>query len=452
MVMATIAIATDGMAAGAPIYKQGKLPGGLETVILEDHKVPLVTIVLAAKAGAMTETPATNGLTHFWEHMFFKGNKGLANQEAFNRRVRELGMIFNGDTSPEKVRYYFTLPSVFLEQGMEFMANAIMTPLLETSEIERERHVVLNEYDRDASQPGFELYKLKRKILYGTNGYLRDPLGERQIIANATREQLLTIKNQVFVPSNSCLLVAGDFNPKQLDGLIHKYFGEWRDPEGWHLPVPPPFPSFPPSKEVVMTHEEAKNVSIVMVFNGPKARYSPKDSYAADMLGQLLDMRSGRYHQKFVESGLSLASGLSYYTQSQTGEVNMYALAQPEKALKVKELMAKEPKHWLEKDYFTEDQLTDVKRRLTVEHKLQVNKPSEYINNLAFWWAITGFEYYDSYIENLKKTSLDDIRAFVATYLVDKPHVSTVFLSPADAKKIGLKDNSASFPASLLER
>ena len=449
--MATMAMATNGMAA-APIYKQDKLPGGLETATLEDHKVPLVTIVLTAKAGSMTETPENNGLTHLWEHMFFKGNKLLADQEAFNRRVRELGMIFNGDTSPEKVRYFFTLPSVFLEQGLEFMSNAIRSPLLEKSELERERHVVLNEYDRDASQPGFELYSLKRKILYGSKGYLRDPLGGRHIIEKATREQLLAIKAKVFVPSNSCLLVAGDFDPAQLHGLIEKYFGDWRDPQDWRRPVPPAFPPFPSSQEVVMTHDEAKNVSIVMVFDGPKARFSPKESYAADMLSQLLDLRSGRFHQKFVESGLSLASGLSYYTQSQAGEVNMFGLAQPGKALKVKDLLAKEPKHWLEKDYFTDEQLSDVKRRLIVEHKLQVNKPSEYINTLAFWWAITGFDYYDSYIENLQKTTLDDIRAFVATYLVGKPSVTTVFLSGADAKKIGLKDNSASFPASLLER
>ena len=451
LVMATIAIASNGAAAAAS-YKKGKLPGGLETVALEDHKVPLITIVLTAKAGSMTETIESSGLTHLWEHMFFKGNKLLANQEAFNRRVRELGMIFNGDTSPEKVRYYFTLPSVFLEQGLEFMANAIRTPLLEQNELERERHVVLNEYDRDASQPGFDLYRLKRKILYGSKGYLRDPLGERHIIEKATREQLLAIKEQVFVPSNSCLLVAGDFDPAELSVLINKYFGDWRDPQGWRPPNPPPFPSFPPSQEVVMTHDEAKNVSVVLVYDGPKARTAPKDSFAADMLSQLLDLRSGRFHQKFVESGLSIASGVGYYTQSQTGEVNIFALAQPEKAIKVKQLLAAEPKHWLEKDYFTEEQLADIKRRLTVEHKLQVNKPSEYINTLAFWWAITGFDYYDSYIENLQKTTLDDVHAFVAKYLAGKPYLTTVFLSPADAKNIGLKDNSASFPPSLLER
>ena len=131
---------------------------GLPILSVSMPKVPLVTIVLAAKAGAMTESPGTNGLTHVWEHMFFKGNQRIPNQEAFNKRVRQLGITFNGDTSAEMVRYYFTLPSKNLDAGLQFMADAISTPLLDTKELERERVVVLDEYDRNASQPGFDLH------------------------------------------------------------------------------------------------------------------------------------------------------------------------------------------------------------------------------------------------------------------------------------------------------
>src|SRR5690606_25768199 len=91
-------VALSGVTAQAaekPAYETAKLPTGLEIIALEDHKVPLVTIVLAVKAGAMTETPTTNGLTHLWEHMFFKGNKRIPNQEAFNKRIRELGIVYN---------------------------------------------------------------------------------------------------------------------------------------------------------------------------------------------------------------------------------------------------------------------------------------------------------------------------------------------------------------------
>jgi zinc protease len=169
-------------AVTSSVYRSEKLKNGMELVFVEDHKVPLVTIVLSVKAGSMTETPDINGLTHLWEHMFFKGNKTLPNQEAFNRRIRQLGIVYNGDTAAEKVRYFFTLPAAYLDEGLQFMADAIMTPLLDQSELEKERKVVLDEYDRNASQPGFELYKVRRELIYQKLGFLRDPLGVRKII------------------------------------------------------------------------------------------------------------------------------------------------------------------------------------------------------------------------------------------------------------------------------
>ena len=83
-----------------------KTANGMDLILMESHKVPLITLVLTIKAGAMTETPELNGLTHLWEHMFFKGNKRLPNQEAFKRRIKQLGIVYNGDTSAEKVRYF----------------------------------------------------------------------------------------------------------------------------------------------------------------------------------------------------------------------------------------------------------------------------------------------------------------------------------------------------------
>ncbi len=88
-----------------------------------------------------------------WEHMFFKGNAKLKDEEAFKKRVRELGLVYNGTTSSETVKYYITLPSGRLEEGLEFIADAIQTPRLEKEEIAKEIKVVLDEYDRNARSP-----------------------------------------------------------------------------------------------------------------------------------------------------------------------------------------------------------------------------------------------------------------------------------------------------------
>src|ERR1700742_1779872 len=98
-----------------------KLPNGLDILVVEDNSVPLATIVITCKNGAYTESPEFNGLSHLYEHMFFKANKDYASQTDFMNRVSELGMDFNGATTVENVRYYFTLPKKNLKAGLKFM-------------------------------------------------------------------------------------------------------------------------------------------------------------------------------------------------------------------------------------------------------------------------------------------------------------------------------------------
>ncbi len=441
MLTATL-LAPSVQAAEKPPFTTKTMDNGLDLVVVESHKVPLVTIVLTSKAGAMTETPETNGLTHLWEHMFFKGNKRIPNQEAFRQRIRELGIVYNGDTSAEKVRYYFTLPSVYLEEGLQFMADAIQTPLLDQKELERERHVVLDEYDRNASQPEFDFYRLHDRLLYGDEAYQVDPLGKRPLIEKATREQLLAIKDEVFVPKNSSILVAGDVDPVKLEKLVKKHFSSWENPKNWQPVKRPELPQFPKSQDIVMTNKDARNIRIQNTFAGPKANTDQKDTFAVDVLISLLNQRTGKFYKKYIDSGLTFGAGLGYFTQSRGAEVNIFGMTDTKNALTVKKMLQEEPKEWLKKDYFTESQLEDVRRSLLVSHKYEVNKPSEYIKTLGFWWAVTGLDYYRDYIPSLQAITLNDVRSFVQRYLIDKPSVQMMFLSPEDAKKIGVKDNA----------
>ena len=99
--------------AAPPPWQQRVLPNGLTVLVAEDHAQPLVTVELAAHNGSMTEPPEYNGLSHLYEHMFFKGNQVLPDQEAWLNRARSLGMAWNGTTNTERVNYFFTTTRSF---------------------------------------------------------------------------------------------------------------------------------------------------------------------------------------------------------------------------------------------------------------------------------------------------------------------------------------------------
>src|SRR5690349_22559403 len=107
-----------------PNYYWQKLDNGLEVVVIENHKVPLATIEIAVKNGAYTEGPEYSGLSHLFEHMFFKANKDYPDQEKLIHRIKELGAIFNGTTGDERVNYFFTFDKDSLNAGMKLLKAA----------------------------------------------------------------------------------------------------------------------------------------------------------------------------------------------------------------------------------------------------------------------------------------------------------------------------------------
>src|ERR1700733_4594751 len=146
-------------------YYWKKLPNGLEVLVIENSKVPLATIEIAVKNGAYTEGPEFSGLSHLFEHMFFKANRDYPDQEKFLKRTQELGAIWNGTTDVERVNYYFTIDRDSLQAGLKFMNSAIRFPIYREEDMKKERPVVDGEFQRDESSPDWQLwYAIEHKL------------------------------------------------------------------------------------------------------------------------------------------------------------------------------------------------------------------------------------------------------------------------------------------------
>src|ERR1044072_1224630 len=159
------------------------LPNGLEVIVLEDHSIPLITIELAVRNGSYTEPPELNGLSHLYEHMFFKTNRAVANQEDYVRTIGQLGIAYNASTREEVVNYFFTTTSPNLRTSLQFMRDSVRYPLFDEREFEREREVVIGEIDRQQSNPLFYFNKEMTNRLYSKYTSRKNPLGNRQTVS-----------------------------------------------------------------------------------------------------------------------------------------------------------------------------------------------------------------------------------------------------------------------------
>jgi zinc protease len=130
-----------------------KLQNGLEVMVLEDHTIPFSTIEIACKNGSFTEDNEYNGLSHLYEHMFFKSNKEYKSEDDFLKATDKLDMNYNGQTLEENVTYYFTLPKENTVKGLEFMNAAIRYPRFKKADMLAENPIVDAEFQRHESNP-----------------------------------------------------------------------------------------------------------------------------------------------------------------------------------------------------------------------------------------------------------------------------------------------------------
>jgi zinc protease len=414
-----------------------QLANGLTLVVLENHAVPLVTIEIDVKNGAFTETAEFDGLSHLYEHMFFKANERIPDQEAYLRRARELGMEWNGTTSEERVNYFFTLHRRNLRPGLEFMADAIRTPLFRVDELERERHVVIGEYDRAESDPEFHLVVAVQKLLWHEHYTRKNVIGTREVILSATPEKMRTIQSRYYVPNNSALLVAGDVKPAEVLDEVEAAFGDWpraADPFEAH-----PIPDHPPllaSHTVVLEHP-VQSVTLLQSLQGPRVDQDREATYAVDVFSHIVGQRNSRFYRRLVDSGLCAHASLGYQTLRHTGPIQILLRTDAEQFHAARAALHDEVAHFADDDAFTDEELETAKNQLEVAHIYDMERASSRVHTVGYWWAVADLDYDTSYVERVRQVTRTDIQRFLQRYVLERPAVTGILLSPGMRETIG---------------
>jgi zinc protease len=435
LVLAVFAV--SGAAPAAPAFVERTLPNGLTVVVVENHSQPLVTVEIGVKNGSMTEDTAYNGLSHLYEHMFFKGNAVIPNQEAYLARARELGLLWDGTTSTERVNYYFTTTTPHFADAMVFMRDAIVSPKFDEKELEKERVVVTGEIDRNLSNPYFHLFHDAGQRLWWKYPTRKDPLGTRATVLAATTDMMRTIQKRYYVPNNSILVVTGDVKSEDVFASTASLYAGWARAED-------PFVKFPlvthpplPKTEVVLVEQPVRTLTATFNWLGPSTEGpGVADTYAADLLGYAVAQPSSRFQRDLVDSGACVAASFSWSTHRNVGPITLTVTAAPEKGEACLTVALAELPKMKEPGYLSDDDMAGAIVALRTDFASQREKPSTYAHSLSFWWATAGFEYYRSYEANVAKVTRADVARYLDTWVLGKPYVVAVLASPETAKSV----------------
>ena len=409
------------------------LPNGLDVLVIEDNSVPLATIAITVKNGSYTESPKFNGLSHLYEHMFFKANRDYPSQEKFMDRVSELGMSFNGTTSEEKVNYYFTLPKFNLANGLKFMNSAIRYPKFNAEEMKKENIVVDGEFQRHESNPFFALSNEMDKHMWGSLYSRKNTIGDHDVIRNATPALMDSIKNKYYWPNNSLLTIAGDVKHADAFKQAEQIYGDWK-PSKVDAFKKWPIPEFKPlqKSDFFVIESKLTNVpAIMMNWHGPDTRNDLPATYAADVFSFILDQNSSKLSQALLDAGLALQVNVGYLTLKHVGPISVIVIPNPDKVKECYAEVQRQISMWDTDDYVTDEQIEIAKRKLEIRQVQEQEVTSDFTQTLSFWWASASIDYFNTYNDNLNKVTRADIQQYVRKYIKNKPFCAGLLINPA---------------------
>jgi zinc protease len=304
------------------------LPNGLRYVILEDHTMPVVSLQVFVRCGAVNEDDATSGVSHFLEHMIFKGTPRLSAGE-ISKVVETRGGSLNAATGTELTNYYVDMPSEHFAAAFDVLADSVLHPSFPPGEFEKERLVILEEIKRRDDDPSSLMWDVFLETLYTATPYRRVVIGSASSIKAMTREQMVRQHQKYYVPSNMVVVLAGDLPAKESVKKIREHFGS--------LPPvpPPPLPLLlePPAgkPDVKIVPRPAKQAHVAVGFTGPAL--ADTRQVAMDVLAAVLGGgQSSRLFQALREQQQKVWNvGASFITHAGSGALGIFAECPPDK-------------------------------------------------------------------------------------------------------------------------
>ncbi len=281
-------------------------------LIHEKNNKNVVSLNIMFNVGSQNETKSEEGYSHFIEHMIFKGTKNINSFEIMDK-LTFLGADYNAFTSKIATKFVFKCLAENFEKCFEIYADILVNAQFDSTELDRERQVVIEEMKRCDDEPTEVMYKRAMDNYFAGLPYAHDELGDEKIIESVTREQLLEYKNRFYKPENCVISVVGNIEFEELDKIVEKYFASKFDYES----VPNKF-DFEPYKiniskryDIVERDDNQANVCVVI----KSVSSNDEQKFACDLYTSILGSSQNSRLFKVIREKLGLVYTIFAYNE-----------------------------------------------------------------------------------------------------------------------------------------
>ena len=368
--------------------------------------------------GSRFEEENTRGLSHFIEHLFFKGSETMIAGE-IDRRLNEIGAFNNAATSKDYTFYYAVGPGSVLEDMYEIQTDMLLKPLFDPNETDKEREVVLAEIDRSLDSPQNQFYYACMEETYGDHPYRHPVLGYKEIIETVSVDTIRNYYNSHYHPKNMTVVVVGNFETENILEKIQLDYGGLKSPNDCEQYTTRPVTNLP-SKRVFSARTQRSYSA--MTFLGPD-RENVSDIMALDLLATILtDGRSSRWIRSLKEER-ELVEGLSFgvYTSIEKAPIFIHSVVK-EEAWSDYHIAIEEELTRLRKFYVSREELYRAKKIEKIECRYRWQKMSDRAQSLGFYTSMNQLEFCRKYEQMIDSVRLEDIIRVIEKYMSEEPN------------------------------
>ncbi|WP_374370468.1 M16 family metallopeptidase [Tabrizicola sp.] len=290
------------------------LQNGLNVVVIEDHRAPVVVQMIWYRVGAADEPPGHSGIAHFLEHLMFKGTDKVGPNQ-FSGIVEAQGGDDNAFTSWDYTAYFQRIAADRLDMVMEMEADRMRNLRLTEEDVTTERQVILEERaQRTDSDPGALLMEQMRAAQFLNSPYGIPVIGWRQEMADLSREDALSYYQRFYAPNNATLVIAGDVTPDTVKTLAEKYYGPLKPSDGIVPRVRPQEPPQLAERRLVMEDERVSEPYVFRTYLAPER--DPGNQREAAALTVLAELLGGNGQTSVLARALQFDTQVAVYSSA----------------------------------------------------------------------------------------------------------------------------------------
>lgn len=399
------------------------LDNGLTVLLKEVHTAPIISWWVLYRVGSRNERTGQTGVSHWVEHMMFKGTEKFP-AGVLDKAIDREGGVWNAQTSFDYTAYFETMPAHRVDLALQAEADRMVNALFDPQEVDSERTVIISERQGSENSPTFWLYEETRAAAFRVHPYHHQVIGDMADLKTMTRDNLFNHYRTYYGPNNAVAVAVGDFDSAAMLARIEELYGDIPpDPE----PPPVTRPEPPQQGErMVRVEREGNAVYVYTGYRAPEATHPDwfKLALVNSVLagasapgGNSIGNRTSRLYKALVETELAAGVGASLYPSVDPYLLSIVVTARDGRTPEdVQAALDAELDRARDGD-ITQAELDKAKKQA----KALFAYGTEGVTGQAFWLAFaenfSSYTWYENYLEHLEAVTLDDVHDAARRYL-----------------------------------